>query len=357
MNPSDPDTNGRGKTSRGLKAWIIATIVLLAIVAAGLARFPPAVIVLWGVGSVVIPIWETIDPTAPRLPPLPDVIPSLEETDARGRALRAVIDKFYDSLPETRKSWLRRLLAPPYVQPSVDISKIVRHYIPAGTSFEDAERILGAAGLTVVSLPPLEPKTTASPMPGRRIQAELNQGTTQPPGYMRLRVYLSAQGDSTSTVDRATARLSKQIGAPIPPVSVPIDASQATTIDMTVRIVEEKYYLLDLVFRGATLADMPVLNTLAGDTYLGSAFVNQQYGSGVDVPLHVTVTNSHQRILYDRTVDTRGHYAYQTLRILRRGAVVWLVPGTYSIRASTTRDIPALSNTMVEFLITYDARF
>jgi hypothetical protein len=122
-----------------------------------------------------------------------------------------------------------------------------------------------------MSLPPLETKTTASPMFDRRIQAELDQGTTQPPGYMRLRVYLSAQGDSMSTVDQATARLSKQIGAPMPPVSVPFDVSQATTtIDMTVRIVEEKYYLLDLIFaarRSQTcLCSTGLLETLMAKT-------------------------------------------------------------------------------------------
>jgi hypothetical protein len=102
---------------------------------------------------------------------------------------------------------------------------------------------------------------------------------------------------------------------------------------------------------------MPVLNRLAGDTYGENRFVDNRYGSGVDVPLRVTITSSHQHILYDRTVDTRGHYAYQTLRVLRRVAVIWLPPDTYNIRASTTRDTPALANTTVEFSITSDARF
>jgi hypothetical protein len=73
MNASKSGSDDGKKSSRGLKTWTIALVVLLAIVAAGLARFPPAVIVLWGMGSVVIPIWETIDPTVPRLPLLPRV--------------------------------------------------------------------------------------------------------------------------------------------------------------------------------------------------------------------------------------------------------------------------------------------
>lgn len=341
------------EAKRPISIWIIVIVVVLLFLAGGAMRFPPALMVLWLVGEVVIPAWETLDPTVPRLPTLTDDVAKLD-ADARGKALRATVDKFYPSIPESRKSWLRKVLAPPYVgAAAVDVSKIVQHYIPAGTSFDEAEHILKAAGMTVLSLHPFPPERLPDPTGeaflNYGVRAELDRYTSEPPGYMRLRVHLSPQDQAASTIGRTTASLSKQIGAPTPPVSFPFDASKAsTTVDATIRIVEEKYYLLDLVFRGASSADMRALRELAGDA---------ERRSGIVVPVHVVVTNEWQQVLFDRTIDTRGMYASSTLRVLRRIGVVGLRPGLYRIRASTTEDIPELSGANIELSVTYDARF
>jgi hypothetical protein len=103
-------------------------------------------------GEIVIPAWEAIDPTVPRPGRLPDDFASLKDADAKGKAFRVAVDKFYGSLPETGNSWLREVLAPPYAAGyAIDVSKIARHYIPEGTSFDEAERVLLAAGMTIVA--------------------------------------------------------------------------------------------------------------------------------------------------------------------------------------------------------------
>jgi hypothetical protein len=367
----DPEASSTKRRYMGRLLVGIALVVGFLILIAGPAgrRLPAAgYFLLWSLGEVVIPVWEAIDPTAPRLPNLTDDVARLKDVDARGKALRATIDKFYVSLPETRKSWLREVLAPPYAGAAIDISEIARHYIPAGTSFGEAESILLAAGMTIVS-----PRLAASQGTPRRsgaasqhypVMAELRHYTSEPAGYMRLSVHLFPQssgddGDG-SPVGKVTAWLDKQIGAPIPPLSVPFDASKASTaVDVTIRIGKERYYEFDFVFRGDRAADMPAINKLAGETYLGEAFLDERYRRpdlGIVVPIRIVVTNDAQQVLYDRTIDTRGHYAFGSLKVLRKIGGLRLGPGVYHVRASTLKDIPELSVAKIEFSVSYDAR-
>ena len=74
------------------------------------------------------------------------------------------------------------------------------------------------------------------------------------------------------------------------------------------------------------------------------------------VPIHVVVTNDNQQIVYDRTVDTRGHYKFGYLEIARIVGGAELEPGLYRVRVSMTKDSPELSNTKIEFSVSYDSR-
>ncbi|MEK7995415.1 MAG: DUF5625 family protein [Planctomycetota bacterium] len=352
-----------------IRTAIVTGGLLLAIAAGRAANFPPVLFMLWGLGEVVIPVWEKIDPIAPRLPILPNDLRELKDAEARGKALRATVDKFYGTLPESNKSWLREILAPPYVGAAgVDVSKIVRHYIPAGTPFAEAERTLRAAGMTIV-WPRLIPSDVMPPLSGLTqgdsgVEAALKRQTSEPPGYMRLHVQMLPQnsgeyGDD-SPVGKVTASLSKQIGAPIPPVSFAFDASKASTVvDTTIKVDKTRFYQFELLFRGARPADMAALNKLAGDAYLGDSYVDKRYkppDPGVVVPVRVVIT-ADQHVVYDRTVKTQGHYSFTRLAIHRRAGGIELIPGLYRIQVSTIEDIPELSAVTIEFSVSYDARF
>jgi Domain of unknown function (DUF5625) len=347
--------------------WVLVGVVLLAILVGVATHFPPARLVLWSFGEIVIPAWEAIDPMVPRPGRLPDDFASLKDADAKGKAFRVAVDEFYGKLPETRKPWLREVLAPPYTGYAIDISKIARHYIPEGTSFEEAERILRAAGMTITlpralySAPgPLEPKRNLPPF---TVWAALDQHTTNPSAYMRLHVALPRKiaggyGDG-SPVGKVTASLNRQLGAPIPAVSFPIDVGKASAVlDVSIKIVEQRFYQFELGFSALRPADRPIVARLVGDPYSGEINVDRRYRHdfGIVVPLRVVVTNERQQIVYDRTIDTKGSHGGGYRGISRMVGGVKLYPGIYNIRVNTTEDIPAFSDAKIDFSVTYDVR-
>lgn len=316
---------------------------------------------LWIVGDALIPAWDAIDPTVPRLPPLPWDIPDLKDANARGKALRAKIDEYYATLPETRKAWVRKYFAPPYVGYSIDIGKIVRHYIPAGASFDEAESILKAAGLIIDwPRPPGDVINVSRHLRNDyQVRASLEQGT-DPPGYVRVYVRLMPQtrGDyrDTAAVGTITGSIVKQLGAPAPPVSFPLNVSRASTeLDVLVKITETRHYQFDLTFRATSAADLPLLRKVSGEGFRlrdEPALKNP----GLTIPIRVTVANEGHPPFYDRTIDTQGSYAFSTLRISRNAGGTGLSPDLYRFKVTTLEEIPELSDVKVDFTITWDAR-
>jgi hypothetical protein len=368
MSADEKDKHRVGKSRVRPMRWVVASVVLLAVWVGVVMHFPPARFVLWSLGEIVIPAWEAIDPTVPRPGRLPDDFANLKDADAKGKALRVAVDKFYGTLPETGNSWLREVFAPPYAAGyAIDISKIARHYIPEGTSFDEAERILLAAGMTIVlprmlySAPgPLEPKRN---LPLFTVRAALEQHTKDPPAYMRLYINLPPKitgdyGDG-SPVGKVTALLNRQLGAPIPPVSFPLDVGNASAVlDVSIKIVEQRFYQFELVFSPLRPADRSVVARLVGDPYSGEANVDRRYRHdfGVVIPLRVVVANERQQIVYDRTIDTKGFRSSSYRGKSRMAGGVNLAPGFYNIRVSTTEDIPAFSDAKIDFSVTYDVR-
>ncbi len=358
---SKPDAS---KRKTGSMAGLLLTLSILvgtlfAIV--GSAIPPVLFFPLWIVGEAVLPAWDAIDPTVPRLPPLPRDTSDLKDADARGKALRAKIDQYYASLPETRKPWVYKYFAPPYVGYAVDISRIVRHYIPVGTPFDEAERILEAAGLTIDW--PRPPggvrEVSRNPLDDYQVRASLERNT-DPPGYMRVYVRLApkTRGDygANSAVGTLSGSIVKQLDAPIPSVSFPLDISHAATeLDVLVKITETRSYQFDLTFRARSFSDLPWLRKVSGE---GFRFGNDPAlkNPGVTIPIRVTVANEGHPPFYDRTMDTEGSYASGTLKISRSAGGTGLRPGLYRFKVTTLKDIPDLSDVRVDFTITWDAR-
>lgn len=315
---------------------------------------------LWIVGEAVIPAWDAIDPTVPRLPPLPKDISDLKDADARGKALRAKIDQYYASLPETRKPWVYKYFAPPYVGYSVDISRIVRHYIPVGTSFDEAEQILKAAGLTIKwPRPPAAfVRVTGNPRDDMPVRAAL-ESNADFAGYMRVYVDLRprTRGDygDTAAVGKIVGAIIKQVGAPIPSVSFPLDVSRASTeLDVLVKITHTRFYKFELTFRPASVSDMQPLRKITGD---GSRWPDGKYSEpGIAIPIRVTVADEGHPPFYDRTIDTQGRSSWGYMEIARRAGGTGLRPGLYRFKVTTLEDIPELKDVKVDFTITWDAR-
>jgi len=218
-----------------------------------------------------------------------------------------------------------------------------------------------AAGLTIDwPRPPngiMEPAHI--PRHNYQVRASLEQAT-DPPGYMRIYVRLSSQtrGDygANSAVGEITGSIVKQLGAPAPPVSFPLDASRAATeLDVLVKITETRSYEFDLTFRARSFSDFPLLRKVSGE---GFRFRDEPAlkNTGVAIPIRVTVANEGQPPFYDRTIDTEGSYASGTLKISRSAGGTGLGPGLYRFRVTTLKDIPELTDVRVDFTVTWDAR-
>jgi hypothetical protein len=282
----------------------------------------------------------------------------LADVEARGKALRAEVEKFYAPAPETRKSLLRKMLAPPYVGAAAyDFGRTVQNYIPAGTSFDEAVRILKAAGMTIF-LPPIRIGTE---LKGHTIEAELERYTDQPAGYMRFRVELYPRQDNSDAdlvVGKIDAWLEKYAGAPVPPVNFVLDAAKPATMQATIKVVDDRFYEFDLAFHATRLDQLENIRKLAGDAYLGPGIETRPpRNPGVVIPLHVVVTTEAQHVIYDRTRDTLGTYKGSRMRVHRKVGGLQLAPGLYHVRVSTLKDIPELADVAVEFSVSWDARF
>jgi hypothetical protein len=112
----------------------------------------------------------------------------LGDVETRGKELRTAIDAFYARLPVTTKA----PSLPP--TPATDMADILKRYIPAGTSFDDAEAILRQAGFTIVRPRRIElqpPPTNV--LPAYDVLAELQQTIGSPPSRMNARAVLRPQ--------------------------------------------------------------------------------------------------------------------------------------------------------------------
>jgi hypothetical protein len=69
--------------------------------------------------------------------------PQLDKFSQQGKELRAELERVYGD-PKGKRDSLK----------GVDVSSIIARYIPIGTSFDDAERVLIAAGFTMAPRPP-----------------------------------------------------------------------------------------------------------------------------------------------------------------------------------------------------------
>jgi hypothetical protein len=148
--------------------------------------------------------------------------------------------------------------------------------------------------------------------------------------------------------------------SPVPPVEFPFDVSSAASaIDETIRIVDKRVYFFDLDFHFTGKEDRPKVRQLVGDA---ARFADGRYAEpGIVAPIHLEVVEIlggvGTRTVYDDTKETEGHYAHDAVSYARTITRIVLAPGLYRVRATTTKNIPALSEATIRFSITYDARF
>lgn len=76
-----------------------------------------------------------------------EVTMSASDVEQRGKQLRAELERTYRDPKDTRKLGKG-------VGPGIDVSSIVAKYIPIGTSFDEAEQVLQAAGFHMAARPP-----------------------------------------------------------------------------------------------------------------------------------------------------------------------------------------------------------
>jgi hypothetical protein len=111
----------------------------------------------------------------------------LDDAEARGKELRAVLDELYAALPLWRKP--RFNVVPP--TPAKDISDVIKRYIPPGVTFDDAENVLRSAGFRIVR--PRKTELLPTPenvLPAYDVSAELPMTAERPAELMGVRVIL-----------------------------------------------------------------------------------------------------------------------------------------------------------------------
>jgi hypothetical protein len=96
-------------------------------------------ILLFCLGLIASSLWSVCPSLALKF----SSSPPLDKFSQQGTELRAELERVYRD-PKGKRDSLR----------GVDVSSTIARYIPIGTSFEDAERILIAAGFTMASRPP-----------------------------------------------------------------------------------------------------------------------------------------------------------------------------------------------------------
>jgi len=321
-----------------------------------LGRSAGITLLIWEQEPSALPIWWTVNPQAPRLP-LPEAIDALATPEAKGRAFHATINQFSVTLPESQASlrdlnWRWMMFNP---LPLTDISIVARHYIPAGTSYVDAERTLEAAGLKIAirrvpdsERPVLPGSKVLFPWPkdGFEETAELNQFTTDPPGYLRLGMSILPQTpgayDDMSPVGKIVALFNKQLGPPRPAVSFPFKVSEAfETLDVPIRVDEvTKRFFFNLVFRSAKPSDIKRVSKLAG----GSGRYNDgRYGEpGVIVPLSLTILRPDGSIFFENTFQVQGSGSFGYMWIFRNIVAITFPPGEYRVKVRTLAPNPLL---------------
>lgn len=127
-----------------------------------------------------------------------------------GRKLRRDIDAFYETLPVDNRTWATIFSVPDQL-PYTDISSIFRRYIKDGSSFDEGEAILRAAGLKVSRLRQRVVEPPAELFPGEQMtQADLRTLTLWPPQYMLVSAMLeTARPDDFSEIGSVSGYIRK----------------------------------------------------------------------------------------------------------------------------------------------------
>jgi len=362
-------------TTRRIVRTVLA-IVIGAILVGALINPGYTIAYLWLSGRWVslhlLQAWHFVDPTTPRMPAMAN-IRDLADPTARGHALRRTLDALYVSLPETRKSWIEELLGSSYAAPAVDITPILQHYIPVGTSFAEAERIATSAGLHISDSRGLRIEGIRSGnwelekthFPDGDVRATLNYRVSSPPSFMRMTVgfWPATLGDygESSPIGRVHGTIRKEIGNPTPPVSFAFDTSK------TPIVLDESFRLMggageiSLYFQFPDSADKDWLKKLAGEAY--SFYSPLGPTTGTPLPVHLSITDETGRTVFDDVLVTRGidgfafprfgrvFASYNPSRDGHRGARVGLGPGVYRIRAVLPSDLHEFANARIELRI------
>ena len=136
--------------------------------------------------------------------------PSERAAREAGKKLRGAIDAFYETLPVDNRTWAKVFSVPDQL-PYTDISPIFQRYIPAGSSFDQGEAILRAAGLKVSRTRERLVEPPAKLFPGvQATQADLRELTLWPPQYMMVSAMLeTARPDDFSEIGAVSGYIRK----------------------------------------------------------------------------------------------------------------------------------------------------
>ncbi len=135
-----------------------------------------------------------------------NVMMSASDVEQRGKQLRAELEETYRVLKDARK------LGASNKAEGIDVSATVAKYIPIGTSFDEAEKVLQAAGFNLAPRPPRPAGRENAPEWEKALRFTMGGGLVldQTFGYQAsvgVTLYPDSPGDPAAHVQEILARL------------------------------------------------------------------------------------------------------------------------------------------------------
>lgn len=271
------------------------------------------------------------------------------DATARGHALRADLESRLAAIPPPkRRDWFNQLFvgAPWLGTGATDVSDILRRYMPAGTSFAEAEAVLAAAGIPMV-----EPRPTAAQRQRLQagdewpIEASLQTLVGQPPALFSLRVSLRPATPGATADDDPVGRIEAGLSRPgdmlSPPVEFLVGVAQPWRVEVPLRIEERRDYRFGFGLRGSRIDDLRPQREPAAEAL-----------PTLVVPIHLEIWKADLTSrVFDRTLEATGDRRGGRLQALRIAEGVRLSAGRYLVRITALASVPVPPGTRLNLVV------
>ena len=183
--------------------------------------------------------------------------------------------------------------------------------------------------------------------------AKRDQVQRQSPAALKAR-FASAFGVAVATIltsqlaaakDAANAKLRV-------PFSIPIDLNAEKTLEFKFCIASERAYAFNVQLYFANQTERAIVREAIGDA---DTHCRSQNSCGFPLEYEVQIKNKSGELIFNKTVDAIGHYAFSADHFVRNVIKLRLAPGDYEAKFKPVKTGVARSNIGSRFAMTYYA--